>query len=342
MGMPEDAVLERAADRALHALETTVLSEQWARKREDVAYFFKLPLALLAAGRRSDAKAALARLTPHLPEGGFRSANIAYNTAYPHYPCLWGLAAGTALGDAATMGKCDHFLAKYHDARTGAGLVEGGDADMFATAAMVSRGLLTGRLGEAVVSASRLLWAIKRNGARCTSFQLRWSIMSETWVGHAGERAKLPEVFYCVKRDTPGQLYFMLGFPAMVLLELASVMEESKGAVLPDVPSDHDAVTPEVLRTGAAQLLAFCDSCGNFLHSLPAHKVAVCAVMAGDEALAARLWPSLLALQDSERGTFATGDSDLDEIDQTAEMALWLHRVPALRAARGHLMRCFF
>lgn len=273
MGMPEDAVLERAADRALHALEPTVLSEQWARKREDVAYFFKLPLALLAAGRRSDAKAALARLTPHLPEGGFRSANIAYNTAYPHYPCLWGLAAGAALGDAATMGKCDHFLAKYHDARTGAGLVEGGDADMFATAAMVSRGLLTGRLGEAVVSASRLLWAIKRNGARCTSFQLRWSIMSETWVGHAGERAKLPEVFYCVKRDTPGQLYFMLGFPAMVLLELASVMEESKGAVLPDVPSDHDAVTPEVLRTGAAQLLAFCDSCGNFLHSLPAHKV---------------------------------------------------------------------
>jgi len=71
-------------------------------------------------------------------------------------------------------------------------------------------------------------------------------------------------------------------------------------------------------------------------------QVAVCAVMAGDEALAARLWPSLLALQDSERGTFATGDSDLDEIDQTAEMALWLHRVPALRAARGHLMRCFF
>ena len=175
-------------------------------------------------------------------------------------------------------------------------------------------------------------------------------------------------MFYEVDRTQPGQLYFMLAFPAMVLLELHTLVtsdaHRATVANAPPVQYEDPRILArtlegpaldeyikeirgalEVLETretmgenehqylGAARrLLAFLRSCDGINESLFAHKAAVAAAMGGERDTAGAISEYLLS-QQRDHGGFADDADAMDTVDQTAELACWLRMLPELAAA---------
>ena len=160
----------------------------------------------------------------------------------------------------------------------------------------------------------------------------------------------------------------MLAFPAMVLLELhtlvtsdayratvasappiqyenpVDVVDRLEDSALDAYAAEMRAVL-EVIGTrkamaeneheylGAARrLLAFLRSCDGINESLFAHKAAVAAAMGGERDAAGTISEYLLS-QQRDHGGFADDADAMDTVDQTAELACWLRMLPELAAA---------
>ena len=227
------------------------------------------------------------------------------------------------------------------------------------------------RVKEARSAATLLMWAIHRQEGD-DKFRLRWDAATSytsapAWASPPAEGG-LPSVFYEVDRTQPGQLYFMLAFPAMVLLELhtlvtsdayratvasappiqyenpVDVVDRLEDSALDAYAAEMRAVL-EVIGTrramaeneheylGAARrLLAFLRSCDGINESLFAHKAAVAAAMGGELDAAGTISEYLLS-QQRDHGGFADDADAMDTVDQTAELACWLRMLPELAAA---------
>merc|ERR1712048_355866 len=120
-----------------------------------------------------------------------------------------------------------------------------------------------GQLARA--SADTLLKVIEANSQnmRNERFQLRWSGAS------AEELALVPgdDALHCVFQRKPEQLYFMMAFPAMVLLETATFCEQPFA---------------DKYRTGALQVLDYLKNSVGVFESPMAHKFGRAAAMAND------------------------------------------------------------
>ena len=123
-------------------------------------------------------------------------------------------------------------------------------------------------------------------------------------------------------RTQPGQLYFMLAFPAMVLLELYARGRDDEG---------ERGRAYRYCGT-AARILAFLRGCDGINESLFAHKAAVAAAMGGELDAAGTISEYLLS-QQRDHGGFADDADVMDTVDQSAELACWLRMLPELAAA---------
>ena len=332
----------QAADRALAYLRERVLDDTWVAAHRDIAYYFKAPQAFLLAGLRDEAAAAFDALEPFLDEGGAASGSAAYRLAYPHYPYMWAAKAARELGRTEVAAACDARLTEWQAFRP-CGVVVGGDADLFATAMRAFNALTFGRLEEAKSAADVLVWAVDRQWQQCaqrhdgsrlvdlTKFRLRWDAATtntnalEAWISPPAEGG-LPSVFYEVDRTQPGQLYFMLAFPAMVLLELYARGRDDEG---------ERGRAYRYCGT-AARILAFLRGCDGINDSLFAHKAAVAAAMVGEHYGEDDLPPAIsryLVSQQRAHGGIADDADAMDTVDQTAEIACWLRMLPELAAA---------
>lgn len=317
MGTPEYAT---PVERALVYLSARILNDSWASQHDDVAYYFKAPLAFLKAGKEKEARAALESAERYVEQAGSQSANGAYSGVYPHYPWMWMCWAACELGQHDLARRCFQGFSSYVHPDTSSGLVarpftvgEPFQADFFATAEAVKFGLLLGKQDLARASAGTILRVLELNRLgpmKEGKFLLRWT-------GDTAEALQLVQgndVLHCVNQREPGQLYFMLGFPAMVLLELAGV--EGRGG-----SSARDGY-----HGGAAELLGYLKECEGVYESQMAHKVARAAALAGDAATAKRI-AGFLIKQQTEAGCFQPDPEDLDSVDQTAEIAVWLQQI---------------
>ena len=159
---------------------------------------------------------------------------------------------------------------------------------------------------------------------------LRERVLDDTWVAAHRDVAYyfktpqaflvpgLPLMFYEVDHlSQDPQLYFMLAFPAMVLLELHAQGQDENRLYQYAVTADR--------------ILAFLRGCG-VRPSLFAHKAAVAAAMGGELATAGAISEYLLS-QQRPHGGFADDAGAMDTVDQTAELACWLRMLPELAAA---------
>ena len=164
---------------------------------------------------------------------------------------------------------------------------------------------------------------------------LRERVLDDTWVAAHRDVAYyfktpqaflvpgLPLMFYEVDHlSQDPQLYFMLAFPAMVLLELHAQGQDENRLY-------QYAVT-------AGRLLAFLRSCDGISGSLFAHKAAVAFAMVGEHYGEDDLPPAIsryLVSQQRAHGGIADDADAMDTVDQTAEIACWLRMLPELAAA---------
>jgi len=173
--------------------------------------------------------------------------------------------------------------------------------------------VLLNRQDTARLSSAMLLkaWEANREHASSGRCYLRWT----------GESDALPllleeDVFHCIDQKTPGQLYFLLAFPAMALLEFAET-SSSGGCAEAQAGSCRDA---------AGEMLQYLKTCSGVYESPWAHKVARAASMAQDAQTARRIADFLLTLQ-QPAGCFSAEDESMDAVDQTTEIVVWLRQI---------------
>mmetsp|Transcript_87594 Transcript_87594/g.203740 ORF Transcript_87594/g.203740 Transcript_87594/m.203740 type:complete len:428 (-) Transcript_87594:86-1369(-) len=310
-----------AAEATAAYLAKLVLNARWASRHPDVAHYFKVPLLLADVGREQDARAALDVVAKFVEQGGAGSASETYAEVYPHSPWLWICWAASRLGPMALADHCFNKLRAYQHRLTESGLVRATyvgamdfEADFFATAMMAKAALLRGKLSSAEGAGDALVRALEANQLNMSArrrFNLRWRWQS----GFVEET----ELSHCVLQGVSGQLYNMLGFPALVLLEL-----QRAGA-------RHGAT----YRAAATELLAFLKGCRGLFTSPDAHVVAAAAALADDKDTASRIASFLVSHQQGD-GRFGSGDPEAHEtMDASAETAFWLRQVELGLASRS-------
>ena len=119
------------------------------------------------------------------------------------------------------------------------------------------------------------------------------------------------DLFRCVLQQTPGQLYFMLGFPAMVLTEIAAC---------------EDVVIKDECLSAARELVDWLKRCSGVFESPMAHKVARAAYGLNDLETSKKIVSYFLKAQQSQ-GNYQEDPEAMDSVDQTAEVIVWLHQV---------------
>jgi len=238
---------------------------------------------------------------------------------FPHYPWLWMCWGASRLGRNELASQCFDRLWQYAVPGSAAGLVSvpydslgsACEADLFATAEVLKAALLVGKLDIAETAAVTIKKTLDANSGHmeCGRFYLRWDGAAS---GDGGEVALIckDEVFHCVCRDSPGQLYFMMAFPAMVLLELSAACPGRAGEY----------------RAAALAFLEYLKACDGVLASPMAHKVGRAAAMAGDAETATKIADFLVSLQ-QEAGCFQADPEAVDCLDQSAEIATWLFQI---------------
>merc|ERR1719356_57700 len=142
-----------SADKALEYLSARVLDEEWVKEHNDIAYYFKAPMAFLEAGCFEQAGKVLDTAATYIERGGLDSTNAAYSSQYPHYPWMWMCWAASRLNRDEMAQDCFARLSAYVHPETSSGLVaapfsDNGtpfEADFFATAEVVKVARLVGQ-----------------------------------------------------------------------------------------------------------------------------------------------------------------------------------------------------
>eukprot|EP00929_Paragymnodinium_shiwhaense_P103637 TRINITY_DN6726_c0_g1_i3.p1 TRINITY_DN6726_c0_g1~~TRINITY_DN6726_c0_g1_i3.p1 ORF type:complete len:234 (+),score=78.71 TRINITY_DN6726_c0_g1_i3:361-1062(+) len=224
--------------------------------------------------------------------------------------------AASALGQEDVAERCFESFSKYIHPANKSGLVatpygEGQassfEADFFATAEVVSFALTRKQLPLAREAADQLVRVVRANAENMKQkgkFLLRWS---NAGTG-AAALVEAADALHCVNSKEAGQLYFMLGFPAMVLREVASEIGAPAG---------------DYYVEAAQALLEFLKTCEGVWSSPMAHKVAVAAAMLGDEKTSQGIADFFLK-QQTTAGCYQEDPDAMDSLDQTAEIAYWL------------------
>jgi len=316
-----------ASDAALEYLATRVLDPSWVSQHDDVAYYFKAPLAFLEAGRRDEALKVLAVAEKYVARGGADSANGAYAGVYPHYPWLWICWAAKDLDRADLVEQCFKNFSAYIHPPTSSGLVtspfieeKAFEADFFATAEVAKFAFFRNDMVLAQQAGDTMLRVLEANRMHMPKgrFFLRWksATTEETNLVEA------EDALHCVLQEIPGQLYFMMGFPIMTMLELAQ--SQATG--------DH--AKAETYSAAASELLAYLKGCTGIWESPMAHKVGRAAAMVGDQDAAVKV-ADFFASQQQSSGAFQADPEAMDSLDQTAEIAVWLRQIDQDLAARA-------
>jgi len=230
---------------------------------------------------------------------------------------MWMCWAATRLGRDEMARDCFAKLCAYVHPETSSGLVaapfsDNGmpfEADFFATAEVVKVAWLVGQMQLARKSADMLLKVLESNSQNMRNgrFQLRWSGASVEDV----ELVSGDDALHCILQHKPEQLYFMMAFPAMVLIEIAAC---------------YDQPVADKYIAGATKLLEYLKCCVGVFESPMAHKVGRAAAMAKDPEAAVKVADFLLSLQ-HKPGNFQDDPEALDSVDQTAEIAVWLRQI---------------
>lgn len=124
------------------------------------------------------------------------------------------------------------------------------------------------------------------------------------------------EPFYVVKRDSPNQLYFFLGYHGIFMTKL------------------FQATRDERFLNSAKSVLDFALTCHESICTFSfSHKVAYAAALVATETkqamyrrLAIGLGEFLISIQD-ENGFFCKDFEPMDKYDQSAEIAIWLQEL---------------
>lgn len=124
------------------------------------------------------------------------------------------------------------------------------------------------------------------------------------------------EPFYKIKRESPNQLYFFLGYHGIFMTKLYQATQDTR------------------FLDSAVQILDFALTCHESIFSFSfSHKVAYAAALVATETkkekykeMAIRICEFLLSMQ-MENGLFGKDFEPIDKYDQSTEIAIWLQGV---------------
>lgn len=303
-------------ERALMYLSRS-LDEAWISQHDDVAYYFRLPVAFMEAGREAEARRALDIAARYVRANRVSSKKL--TMIYPQYPLLWICEAAARLGQGELAERCVQAILRYRHPLTSSGIIsepytwnENYEADFFATAVLAKAAILSGQESLAVSAANSLLRAVDANRRYMASgrFFLRW-----TWADGFVENDEDP--LYCVTTSGEQQLYFLLGLPTAVLLEVANSFRSMADSA------------KEKYRAVANELLLYLKRCKNFFTASTAYGTACAAAMLGDQESMIRLRSCMLSFQQKD-GSFNGPLTHLDILEHTAEISTCLCRISML------------
>lgn len=146
-----------------------------------------------------------------------------------------------------------------------------------------------------------------------TQILLHASAKTGTHISTAPENM---EPFYAIKRDSPNQLYFFLGYHGIFMTKL------------------YQATKDERFLNSAKSVLDFALTCHESICTFSfSHKVAYAAALVAVETkeakyrrLAIGLGEFLISIQD-KNGFFCKDFEQMDKYDQSAEIAIWLQEI---------------
>ncbi|CAE7469406.1 Neil3 [Symbiodinium natans] len=308
-------------ERALKYL-TCWLDETWVAQHNDVAYYFRLPMAFIEAGREAEARKALDIASQFVLAN--RTSSQRLSSAHPQYPLLWVCEAAGRLGRNELAMRCVEDIFRYRHPLTNSGLLSeytwNGtyEADFFATAVVAKAAVLSGHEAVAKAAADSLLRAVDANRRHMAAghFFLRW-----TWADGFLERADDP--LYCVSTLGDQQLYFLLGLPSVVLLEVAA----SFRCIADSAKKQY--------QTAAQELLQYLKGCKHLFTASTSYTCATAAAMLGDRESTERMRSRMIALQLGD-GSFQCETSELDVVQHTAEISTCLCRMEGF--AHGNVL----
>ncbi|KAK3262606.1 hypothetical protein CYMTET_28549 [Cymbomonas tetramitiformis] len=372
--LPETLItsdLIRSSDKALAFLSNTILAHDFREQHNDIAYYFKAPLAFIDADLKEDALQALVHartFTKHgLTESNCRDP--VYRTEYPAYCQAWLATAASELGLLDEASSELQHVDKYVDTIQRAATVRqpfvaNGSADtnmtdIFATAVVANVYHHCGDMSKTKALAHKIIECVRKQPQSDSKFFLRMSGTGELITDIAEDLAD--RGFYVIDSERPDQLYFMLGFPLIILARLFKLTGD------------------EEYLNGARLLLAFLKLCDrecivmstdiekiksemkneklHYLHSsIWAHKVARgLALLASAKScpdsvredcmrMATTIGRHFMARQ-LPNGCFSVDGSELAtmrNVDQTSELACWLRGIGTdlAEAAHHHLQSC--
>ncbi|CAE8644821.1 unnamed protein product [Polarella glacialis] len=298
-----------------------------------IKFHAQVPMALIETGRREDAERLLK------DSSCFDKAREGQKELHPHLLDFWICWAATLLGNEALAESCYARLLAFRHPVTGSGLafrpygeckVTEWVADLLSTAMLAKASLLRGRRELALAAGDSMARAVAANRRMMMRqhFCLRWSfqegfieesgpdlcVLAGQTHGSQGAEAELGRPVHereAQGRELSGQRYDRLGFPALVLLEVAEALRK-----------DHNqAAAAAELRSAAKELLAFLRACHGIFDSPLSGAVAVAFAMSGDIGAAERAaLGTANALGREEEG------SPIDEF----EAAVWLSQAAQL------------
>jgi len=144
-------------------------------------------------------------------------------------------------------------------------------------------------------------------------FFLRW-----TFADGFVERAEDP--LYCINTLGDRQLYFLLGLPSVVLLEVAASFRS-----ITDVAKQR-------YQSVARELLQYLKSCKHLFSASTSYSCAMAAAMLGDRESTERMRSRMISSQQTD-GSFQPEVSELDAVQHTAEISACLCRMDGLEDA---------
>ena len=321
-----------ASDKALKFLHVKLTSTEYHTQHPDIAFYFKAITALFLGGKTTSASSLLDHVKVAFlqPNGDIVSPNLeagkkSINGAYNEY---WAYVNGWVAVAAQRMGRFDvafpvfDFMKTFFHPKLGGCTTQkaydksgGNICDVLSSAHL---GLVALYFGDKdlAFSCGAFVRDIISKQAQDGQFFLRVNDDGSLVKEFSPEAA----VFHVVSASEPNQAYFMLGYPLAFLAKLY----QSTGNI-----SHLEA---------ADRIFQFLSGCHESLYSFHfSHKVAwgsalLASVSNSDEKRAAYLSMSkkiadhLVSMQDDE-GTFLGGSPEIDNIDQSSEISVWLREV---------------
>lgn len=321
-----------ASDKALKFLHTKLTSKEYQHQHQDIAFYFKGITALFLGGYTTHATSLLDYvkhtflqpngdiISPNL-ENGKKSANEAYNE-------FWCYVNGWVAMAAQRMGRFDVATPVFNYMKTFAHPSLGGSTlkgpfneaggnicDVLSSSHLGLAALYFGDTNLAV-SCGKFVTDIIQKQNEEGKFYLRVDDSGVLVKDFPAEAA----IFHVVSATEPNQAFFMLGYPMAFLVKL------------------YQFTGNKSYTNAAEEIFEFCSCCHESIYSFHlAHKVAwgasllasVCESDAQRERylqMSKRIADYLVSLQ-SEEGTLLKGSTEIDNIDQSSEISIWLREI---------------